>query len=52
MDAEALRALQAPLKAKYREDQNAAIITLRARGEIDEAKIACKLETGRAIAEA
>ncbi|MFY8155917.1 MAG: OsmC family peroxiredoxin, partial [Rhabdaerophilum sp.] len=52
MDAEALRALQAPLKAKYREDQSAAIITLRARGEIDEAKIACKLETGRAIAEA
>jgi ribosome-associated toxin RatA of RatAB toxin-antitoxin module len=52
IDAEALRALQAPLKAKYREDQNAAIITLRARGEIDEAKIACKLETGRAIAEA
>ncbi len=52
IDAEALRALQAPLKAKYREDQRAAIITLRARGEIDEAKIACKLETGRAIAEA
>ncbi|MCA3630633.1 MAG: OsmC family protein, partial [Methylobacterium sp.] len=52
MDAEALRALQAPLKAKYREDQRAAIITLRATGEIDEAKIACKLETGRAIAEA
>ena len=52
IDAEALRALQAPLKAKYREDQSAAIITLRAKGEIDEAKIACKLETGRAIAEA
>jgi uncharacterized OsmC-like protein len=52
IDAEALRALQAPLKAKYREDQSAAIITLRATGEIDEAKIACKLETGRAIAEA
>lgn len=52
MDAEALRALQAPLKAKYRADDKAATITLRAKGAIDEAKIACKLETGRAIAEA
>lgn len=52
IDAEALRALQAPLKAKYREDQNAAVLTLRAKGAIDEAKIACKVETGRAIAEA
>jgi len=52
MDAEALRALQAPLKAKYRSDDKAATITLRAKGAIDEAKIACKLETGRAIAEA
>lgn len=52
IDAEALRALQAPLKAKYREDAGAAVLTLRARGSIDEAKIACKVETGRAIAEA
>lgn len=52
IDAEALRAMQAPLKAKYREDSKAAVLTLRARGAIDEAKIACKVETGRAIAEA
>ncbi|MGL5448453.1 MAG: OsmC family protein, partial [Rhabdaerophilum sp.] len=52
MDAEALRAIQAPLKAKYREDSHAAVLTLRAKGAIDEAKIACKVETGRAIAEA
>jgi uncharacterized OsmC-like protein len=52
IDAEALRAMQAPLKAKYREDSRAAVLTLRARGAIDEAKIACKVETGRAIAEA
>lgn len=52
IDAEALRALQAPLKAKYREDGQAAVLTLRAKGAIDEAKIACKVETGRAIAEA
>ena len=52
IDADALRALQAPLKARYRETANAAVITLKARGAIDEAKIACKVETGRAIAEA
>jgi uncharacterized OsmC-like protein len=52
IDAEALRAMQAPLKAKYREDRDAAVLTLRAKGAIDEAKIACKVETGRAIAEA
>jgi len=52
MDAEALRALQAPLKSKYREDAGAATITLKARGHVDDAKIACKVETGRAIAEA
>lgn len=52
MDAEALRTLQAPLKSKYREDAGAATITLKARGHVDDAKIACKVETGRAIAEA
>jgi uncharacterized OsmC-like protein len=52
MDAEALRALQTPLKAQYRDDAKAAMITLKARGHVDEAKIACKVETGRAIAEA
>jgi uncharacterized OsmC-like protein len=52
MDADALRALQAPIKAKYREAPDAAVITLRASGEIDESKISCKLETGRAIVEA
>ncbi|MHB2166573.1 OsmC family protein [Alsobacter sp. R-9] len=52
MDADALRALQAPIKAKYREAPDAAVITLKASGEVDESKIACKLETGRAIVEA
>jgi uncharacterized OsmC-like protein len=52
MDAEALRALQAPIKAGYKDNPNAAVITLRARGELDDTKIACKVETGRAIAEA
>lgn len=52
MDADALRAMQAPIKARYKDDPDAAVITLRARGELDENKIACKLETGRAIVEA
>jgi uncharacterized OsmC-like protein len=50
IDAETLRSLQAPIKAKYREAPDAAVITLKASGEIDESKIACKVETGRALA--
>ncbi len=49
MDAEALRALQAPLKSRYRDEPDAALITLRAEGDVDDAKIACKVETGRAL---
>ncbi len=47
-----LRELQAPLKGRYREDPDAAVITLKAKGTLDDTKIACKVETGRAIAEA
>jgi uncharacterized OsmC-like protein len=50
MDATALRALQAPLKDKYREDAGAAVITLKAQGTLDDQHIACKVETGRALA--
>ena len=50
MDAAALRAMQAPHKDKYKEAPEAAVITLKAEGAIDESKIACKVETGRAIA--
>jgi len=52
MDAEALRALQAPLKERYRNEPEAAVVTLRARGMLDDVNIACKLETGRALATA
>lgn len=52
MDADALRAMQAPLKDKYKTDAGAALITLKAKGSVDSDKISCKLETGRAIAEA
>jgi uncharacterized OsmC-like protein len=51
MNAETLRALQAPLKQKYREDPDAAIVTLRASGEATDG-VSCKLETGRALVEA
>jgi uncharacterized OsmC-like protein len=50
MDKDALRALQAPIKDKYRAEPSAAIITLKAQGSIDETAIACKVETGRALA--
>ena len=50
MDSDALRAMQAPYKDKYKSDPDAAVITLKAHGSIDESKIACKVETGRALA--
>ena len=50
MDKDALRAIQAPIKERYRETPQAAVITLRAQGAIDEQAIACKVETGRALA--
>jgi len=51
MNSEELKALQAPLKEKYRDDPKSAIITLRAQGKIDKG-ISCKVETGRALIEA
>jgi uncharacterized OsmC-like protein len=50
MDAAELRAMQAPIKARYKEDPKAGLITLKAKGSLDEANIACKVETGRALA--
>ena len=52
MDSTVLRALQAPLKEKYREVPGAALVTLRAKGDLVEGGIACKVETGRALVEA
>jgi uncharacterized OsmC-like protein len=49
MDADQLRALQAPLKERYRAEPEAARITLKASGTLDSAAIACKVETGRAM---
>jgi len=50
MDAAGLRALQAPIKDRYKSDPQAAVITLRAHGTLDDGNIACKVETGRALA--
>ena len=50
MDAASLHAMQAPLKERYKADAKAAGVTLRARGTLDDASIACKVETGRALA--
>ena len=49
MDAETLRGLQAPLKQQYRDEPGSAVVTLTAEGDIDDAGIACKVATGRAL---
>ena len=51
MNVEELRAIQAPLKEQYRQEPAAALITLKAQGQIGEG-ITCRVETGRALAEA
>jgi uncharacterized OsmC-like protein len=51
MQAEELRGLQAPLKQRYREAPEAAMITLRAEGSLDEG-IACSVDTGKAMVRA
>ena len=51
MNADELRSLQAPLKARYRERPETALATLRAKGRIA-ANISCKIETGKARVEA
>ena len=50
MDAAELRATQAPIKERYKSDPKAAMIKLTARGSIENEGIACKVETGRALA--
>jgi uncharacterized OsmC-like protein len=51
MDASTLKALQAPLKQRYRDEPQAAVITLRAEGEIG-AGVTCSVRTGKALVEA
>jgi len=52
MDALDFKALQAPLKAEYRDNPSAAQLTLRASGRLGDESITCRVETGRAVAEA
>ena len=50
MDSAALRTLQAPIKDRYKTTPEAAFVTLKAKGTLDDAHVACKVETGRALA--
>ena len=52
MNVDQLRELQAPIKSRYRDEPDAAVITLRAKGEIGQESLACRVETGRALVEA
>ena len=52
MEAQDLRALQAPLKELYREDPARAVVTLKASGRLDAPGVSCRVETGRALVEA
>ena len=48
MNADDLRSVQAPLKERYRDTPDAALVTLHAEGRIGEG-VSCKIETGKAL---
>ena len=52
MNSQELRAMQAPLKTKYQQAPEAAVVTLKAQGKLDGEGLSCKVGTGRAIVEA
>jgi uncharacterized OsmC-like protein len=52
VDREQLRAVQRPIKDRYRSDPGAALVTLHAEGQLDDQEIACSVQTGRALVEA
>src|SRR4051812_17155476 len=52
MQRDELRALQAPIKERYREQPDVALLTLEATGDLDATEIACSVATGRALVEA
>jgi len=51
MNRDELRAIQAPIKQRYRDEPSAAIVTLTAKGKLGEG-VSCNVETGRALVEA
>ena len=52
MPTDDLRALQAPLKQRYRDDPGSALVTLSASGALDAPGVSCRVETGQALVEA
>ncbi len=52
MDARELRAKQAPIKERFRDEPETARVTLKATGRIDEDDIVCKVDTARAVVDA
>ena len=52
MNSQELKNVQAPLKQRYREEPDAAVVTLRASGRLDAPGVSCRVETGRALVEA
>jgi uncharacterized OsmC-like protein len=52
MSREELQALQTPLKERYRDDPNAAVVTMIAEGDVDSAAVSCSVQTGRELVEA
>jgi len=52
VDSSELKAVQAPLKARYREDPQAALVTLHAEGTLGAENVSCSVATGRALVEA
>lgn len=52
MKTEELKALQSPLKSQYRDDADAAMVTLKADGALDDSGVSCSVQTGRALVEA
>lgn len=51
MDASELKSTQAPLKQRYRDDPDAALITLRAEGRLGEG-VTCSVQTSKALIQA
>jgi uncharacterized OsmC-like protein len=52
MSREQLQAVQTPLKDRYREDPETAVVTLKAQGDLDATEVSCSVQTGRALVEA
>ena len=52
MSREELQAAQTPLKNRYRDDPEAAVVTMTAEGDLDSTSVSCSVQTGRALVEA